>query len=846
MNFCFEIMEPSQEKIDFFVEKLKVSPTVAKTLLNRDIENIEDAEKFINGTINDLYPPYLIDDLEKAVGIILENVEQDNKILIHGDYDADGVTSTAILIKALERIDGKVGYYIPDRFDEGYGFSPDAIKMAQDEGYSLIVTVDCGSSNYEEVKKARESGIQVIITDHHEVPENQPDADAFVNVKKPGDNYPFKHLSGAGVAIKLVSALYSEIGREDWVDFLDLAAIGTVADVVPLISENRLIVREGLKLLNKRKIPGIASLLSTVGSRKVKLAPWDISFVIAPRINAAGRLADATVALKFLLEEDPVKASELTQQLIKMNEERQKVEGVIKKEIDKMLNENPDLLSEPAWVFGSEGWHQGVIGIVASRYSESHKRPVFLISFGEDGMGRGSARCNEDYSVYEALEASRDLLIHYGGHRFAGGFTLEKKNIEKLKERVSSKELFSRMKKPVRVDAELYPDEVSLNLAREIDLLAPFGEGNPKPLFLSRMVRFQSVTTVGTNDRHLKLWISLDRNLATNVKGIAFGKGGMATEILGNDLYYDVLYNLDIDTWNKQEEISFKISRFIKPGDDCYRIIAGLEEIAINRESEQTDSEWRIVDARRVIDRRKYIRNLHKSRKKSLILTRNRRQMDVLSSNLNREGVECGDFFNKESWKPDKYIFISPVDKIDKNLGFEEIIFYHPPFHFSHFNNDIFLEDSIKRVHMLFGDEDVSREEANQEILAPGRETLLRIYDCLKKISKKENKDSIRTQPDRISKLFKDPAIKPITVIVAIKIFSDLNLLEYQKQGNEVIVTFKESGKNDLNQSNTFLSHQKTRGNFQTLKKLLLKSFLDDFEEQVHKIIHSATNCKEE
>lgn len=846
MSYRFEIMEPSPQKIDSLVEKLKVSPTVARILLNRDIENIEDAGKFLNGTINDLYPPYLIDNLEKAVGIILDHVEQENKILIHGDYDADGVTSTAILIKALERIDGKVGYYIPDRFDEGYGFSPKAIKMAEEEGYSLIVTVDCGSSNRKEVEKARESGIQVIITDHHEVPEDQPDADAFVNVKKPGDNYPFKHLSGAGIAIKLVSALYSEIGRDDWVDFLDLAAIGTVADVVPLISENRLIVKEGLNLLSRRKRPGIASLLSTVGSRKVKLAPWDISFVIAPRINAAGRLADATVALEFLLEEDPVKAGELTERLIKMNEERQKIERTIKKEIDKMLNENPDLLSEPVWVFGSEGWHQGVIGIVASRYSEVHKRPVFLISIGEDGMGRGSARCSEDYSVYEALEASRDLLIHYGGHRFAGGFSLEKKNIEKLKERVSSKELFSLLKKPVRVDAELHPDEVSLQLARDIDLLAPFGEGNPKPLFLSRRARFQSVTTVGTNDRHLKLWISLDRNLAANVKGIAFGKGEMATEILSNDLYYNILYNLDIDTWNNQEEISLKISRFIKPGTDCYRIIAGLEEVAINRESEQTDNGWKLVDARGVIDRRKYIRNLHKSRKKSLVLTRNRKQMDVLSGNLHREGVECGDFFDRDSWKPDIYIFITPMDKIDKNLGFEEIIFYHPPFHYSHFHNDIFLENSIKRVHMLFGDEDVAREEANQEILAPAREKLLRIYNCLKKLSQKANIDSIKIQPDRIIKLLKDPTIRPITVIVALKIFSDLDLLGYQKRGNEMIVTFKESGKNDLNQSNTFLSHQKTRENFQTLKKLLLKSFLDDFEEQVHKIIHSATNYKEE
>jgi single-stranded-DNA-specific exonuclease len=522
MRCQFEILHPNPEKTEQLSGKLGISPILARILVNRGIKTEEEGRRFLYGTFNDFYPPYMLGDLEKAVDIILEHIEQESKILIQGDYDADGVTSTAILIKALERIDAVVGYHIPDRFGEGYGFSKEAIKKAVDENYSLIITVDCGSSNRLEVEDARSKGLQVIITDHHEVPELMPDADAFINAKKPGDTYPFKDLSGAGIALKLVMAIYSELGRDDWTDFIDLAAIGTIADVVNLTGENRIIVKEGLKLLNERKRPGVAALLDMASAKKEVLTPWDVSFLIAPKINAAGRLANASAALEFLLEEDPEKAAALATALVKLNEERQQVELTIKEKVETLINSDPELLSQPVWVFGERGWHQGVIGIVASRFADAFKRPVFLISIDEDGVGRGSARCSENYDIYSALDSSKHVLMHYGGHRLAGGFSLEEKFIDEFRISVSNAIHFNENKRSVKVDVELPTGMVTVALAKELENLAPFGEGNPKPLFLTRRIRFQSISTVGASDQHLKVWVSSGTNNRGDLKGIAF------------------------------------------------------------------------------------------------------------------------------------------------------------------------------------------------------------------------------------------------------------------------------------------------------------------------------------
>lgn len=842
MNYKYEILNPPDDKVNLLSKSLGLTPIVAGILVNRGIDTPEEAEKFLNGGIDSLYPPYMIDDMEKAVGIILDNIDEGNKILIHGDYDADGVTSTSILIKALERIGGKPGYYIPDRFDEGYGFSADAIKKAVEEGFSLIITVDCGSSNCEEVAKAKEQGLQIIITDHHEVPAIYPEADAFVNTKKPGDKYPFKDLSGAGVALKLVSALYSELGRDDWVDFLDLAAIGTVADVVPLIGENRIIVKAGLELINRVKRPGIARLLQIANWKRKSLIPWDISFIIAPKINAAGRLDDATVALKFLLEENPDEASKLAEQLVSLNEERQRVEQSIKEKIEKIINENPDLLTQPVWVFGSQGWHQGVIGIVASRFADSFKRPVYLISIDNDGMGRGSARCSDNYNIYEALNSSKDLLLHFGGHRLAGGFSLNADNIDEFRKRVSDPEHFTATGKHIKIDARLSPDEISLSLAHDIEKLSPFGEGNSKPVFISRRIKFQSVTPVGATDQHLKVWISPGKNYPSDLKGIFFGKGSLAAEIRPNDLLYDILYNLDIDEWNNQEELSLKISEIITPDTDCLRILQGLEEIAINLPSdgEETSntSPIRLVDARGVIDRRNYIRRLSRSSPRVLILTRNKQQLTVLMENLRREGVFCVNLQElRNENATGRLICISSIDKIENRTTFTDILFYHPPYYLNHFKNELYSSNRNVRVHLLFGDDDVAREDANQKILAPSRETLLKIFSHLRKRQDKEGRIQAVTLED-ITRKMSNPDVKAITIRIALKIFHDIKLLNFREKKAGFDIDLLENRSCNLEDSSTFQFYKRMKQEFQNIKDMLMSSSLDDFKKVLSQIIN--------
>jgi single-stranded-DNA-specific exonuclease len=841
----FEILVPTQDKIMQLVSELSISPLLARLLINRGIREISDAKLFLNGTLDDMYDPMGMGDMPRAIDIIMEHLNKGDKILIHGDYDADGVTSTAIMIKALSRLGGTIEYYIPDRFDEGYGFSEDAVRAATTLGVKLIITVDCGTSNHEIVTLAHKEGIRVIITDHHEVSHGSPPADAFVNLKKPGETYPFRELSGAGVAFKVIQGIYQKLGRSDWKDFVDLAAVGTIADVVPLRGENRLIAREGLEKLATRTHPGITQLLEITNVTRKALSPWDISFIIAPKINAAGRLDDATVALKFLMENDVEKARELALKLCKMNEQRQQVENTIKEEIERMINEDPNMLAQPVWVLGSRNWHQGVIGIVASRFSQSHKRPVYLISIDAAGVGRGSARSEDNYDVYKALTSAHDILVHFGGHRLAGGFNIPESNIPILKERVSNPIFFSPGRRPIQVDAELEQSQISLETARILEALAPFGEGNPKPLFLSRNMKIQSIALVGNQEQHLKVWVSTPTG---DVKGIAFNKGNTKGNILQNQLYYDMLFNLDVDTWNNTEEPSLKIQEIIPPDKECMRIVSGLEEVAIKcDEPDNCDDNfmsWVTVDSRRVINRRRYIKNLNDFKKRSLILTRNRRQMEVLTENLKQEGVHNIELLNNNktpSKVKDPFISISPYEYFRGNSevsSYQEVVLYHPPFLWDHFYPGIFKSDSLKRVHLLFTEADIKREETNQEILAPDRRRLLKIYNQIKKLSGTPG-EPFRIQPAQLVLSINNDKIHVITIQIALKIFNEIGLLDYTEDEQGILIKLMRTQKKELEESTTFHNQMQKKMVFYQLKDLYMKPFLHEFTLNLKDVLQS-------
>jgi single-stranded-DNA-specific exonuclease len=833
-NCQFEISKANPELTEKLTGELGISPLLAKLLVVRGFSDPADAKLFLHGSLNDLHNPMDIGDMPEAVDIILHHINNGEKILVHGDYDADGVTSTAIVLKALSRIGAETEYYVPDRFDDGYGFAEDAVKKAVNTSVKLIITVDCGSSNPEIVKIAHDAGIRVIITDHHEVPEREIGADAFVNLKKPGETYPFKELAGAGVAFKLIQAIYTKLNRDDWIDFLDLAAVGTVADVVPLRNENRIIVKEGMSLLGKRRHVGISKLLEITNVTRADLTPWDVSFIIAPKINAAGRIGDATRALKFLMEEDPEEALKQAQELCNLNEQRQQLENVIKEDIENLINNNPEMLLQSVWVLGSRNWHQGVIGIAASKFCQNFKRPVFLISIDEKGVGRGSSRCSDNYNVYEALGSASDLLLHYGGHKLAGGFTMPEENIDKLRERVNNPDLFKSTVSFQQIDCELLPEELNLSTAEEIEDLAPYGEGNPKPVFITRQLKIHSMTQVGVRENHLKLWISTGYN---DVKGIAFGKGEERSRILNNDLFYDLVYNLEADTWNNVREPSLKVQDILEPDRECYRIISGLEDAGICSFTDEQNTEdtlnWSLVDARNIINQRQYIKKLYNNRKKSLILTRNHKQTTALMQNLRREGVEC---VNEIKDNTDmNAVVVLPFERAREKTDVEEVILYYPPYLWNHFVPELFKSPELKRVHVLFNNAYLEKEEKNQKVLCPDRETLLRIFMYLQKIA--GSGEVIRIDPAQVASSMKNDYIQTITVQVALKIFSEIDLVEIVDKKKEISLRIKKQERRDLDESPTFRNQFSRKSVFYELKELYTKPFLNELACGINQIL---------
>lgn len=475
---------------------------IAQVLSARGIPP-EESEVFLEPRLEDLNDPFLMRDMDKAVERIMRAIKESQKIMVHGDYDVDGVTSLSLLYRNLTNIGLQVVPYIPDRFTEGYGLSSQGIEKAKEEGISLIITVDCGITALKEIEMAREYGIDVIVTDHHEPHETLPEATAIINPKV--DDYPFKDLAGVGVAFKLLEALYRKLSLNlnhlYW--DLDLVALGTVADIVPLVKENRVFVYFGLKILEKSKKAGIKSLKSITGLNG-KMEPWHISFILAPRLNAAGRLNHAIEAFKLLSTKDGIEALQIARELDRTNKERQGIERKILSEAEKMVR-RMDLDKDWVIVLGSEDWHEGVIGIVASKLVEQYNRPTILLSFAGD-IGKGSGRSIHNFNLFNALLDLEKYLISFGGHKMAAGLRLEKENLRDFRHALNR--LAKERLKKEHFEPELYIDgEIKLSDINEDVLpiyrkLSPFGMGNPQPVFMVKNVTVKNDIRV-MKDRHI-------------------------------------------------------------------------------------------------------------------------------------------------------------------------------------------------------------------------------------------------------------------------------------------------------------------------------------------------------
>lgn len=532
---------------------------IAQVLSARGISP-EESPAFLEPRLEDLNDPFLMRDMDKAVERIITAMKESQKIMVHGDYDVDGVTSLSLLYRNLTSIGLNVIPYIPDRFTEGYGLSSQGIEKAKEEGISLIITVDCGITALEEIEMARKYGIDVIVTDHHEPRETLPEATAIINPKV--DDYPFKDLAGVGVAFKLLEALYRKLSLNlnhlYW--DLDLVALGTVADIVPLVKENRVFVHFGLKILEKSKKAGIKSLKSVTGLNG-KVEPWHISFILAPRLNAAGRLNHAIEAFKLLSTRDGLEALQLARELDRTNKERQGIERKILSEAEKMVR-RMDLDKDWVIVLGSEDWHEGVIGIVASKLVEQYNRPTILLSF-TGGIGKGSGRSIQNFNLFNALLDLEKYLLSFGGHKMAAGLRLEKENLQDFR-RALNKLAKERLKKEyfepeLYIDGEIRLSDINQDILSVYRKLSPFGMGNPQPVFVAKNVTVKNDIRV-MKDRHISFTL---KQAQIERRAIAFDAMDKREIIQsGKPLNFAV----QVSENNRNGEIEFKVLD-VKYGD---------------------------------------------------------------------------------------------------------------------------------------------------------------------------------------------------------------------------------------------------------------------------------------
>lgn len=532
-----------EELLAQLMENLDIHRTIARMLIRRGIKDVKAAQRFLSPQLEDLFDPFLLDGMKPAVERIHRALDQNEKILIYGDYDVDGISSTSLMILLLRQFQADVDYYIPNRFREGYGIHREALQLAKEKNVQLIVSVDTGIRAIEEAAYAKELGLDLIITDHHEPPDQLPDA-IVINPKKNTCRYPFKHLAGVGVAFKLATAL---LGKPP-VEFLDLVALGTIADLVPLTGENRILATYGLKRMNQKERIGLCALARVAGIEQ-EITTSHIGFALGPRLNAAGRLDSADIAVELLITDDPERAEMIAGQCDQFNQQRQQMVQEMTEEAISRVEADPHRY-EKAIVVADPAWNEGVVGIVASRLVEQYYRPVVVLGVDQEkGIAKGSARSIESFDLYRALSECEEYLLKFGGHQMAAGMTLRTDQIDLLQQKLS--QLAMEWLTPedwipsTLTDDHLTLADVNIELIRQLDQLAPYGVGNPVPQFVIH-AKIQRKYVVGVHKDTLKLELTAD---GAQLEAVGFRMGTLAKEITPF-AKGQLLGELTINEWN--------------------------------------------------------------------------------------------------------------------------------------------------------------------------------------------------------------------------------------------------------------------------------------------------------
>lgn len=539
-----------------FAERLGISPFLAGILRRRDITDVDEAEAFLHPErFQVYYDPFLMKDMDRAVARIRRATEASEKIVVYGDYDVDGITATTLLVRALRRLGGVVDFYIPDR-QEGYGLHPESLQKIAELGAGLVVTVDCGIAGTAEIEAVR-GVIDIVVTDHHLPGETLPDAAAVVDPHREDCGYPFKDLAGVGVAFKLCQALYREIRDEEFEDDLEIVALGTVADIVPLRSENRKLVKVGLARMKETKLEGLRQLIEVAGLGGKEISSGQVGFLLAPRLNAAGRLETAMRGVELLLTEDEEKTKDIALTLNELNTERQQVEADILEQAKKQLA-SVDTSAARTLVVVGEGWHPGVIGIVASRLVDLYYRPTIVVSL-QDGEGKGSCRSIKGFHLFDALTAAKDTLVRFGGHEMAAGLTVLPENIDALC-RALDEYAETHMNEEdyvpcLALETELRPEDITSELVTELSYLEPYGMENPRPLFGCFGVNGFDVRAIGREGQHLKFLMD------GNVQPIqAIGWNMAEKSVMVDRGPVDIAYMPELNEWNGKVSVQCKLA----------------------------------------------------------------------------------------------------------------------------------------------------------------------------------------------------------------------------------------------------------------------------------------------
>ena len=836
----WRVKSPDIEKSSALAVRLGVSPLLAQLLVNRGIETVEAAQTYLYPTLANLHDPFLMRDMEKAVDRIHAAKEKGDQIWVYGDYDTDGTTAVALLLSAFRELDMPVDYYIPDRFSEGYGLNQEAVKELKEKGGNLVITVDCGITSVREVELANEIGMDVIITDHHQAPPDAlPPAHAVITPKMTDSGNLFDGLAGVGLAFKLAHGLMGggEV-TQFLIDQLDLVVLGTVVDMATLTGENRTLTKLGLTEINRRKRPGVRALCEVASFKEDKpIVGQTLGFVLGPRINAAGRMDRASKVVELLTAESYETALPIAEQLDADNTARREVEGKIHDEAVDSVKKTVNLDETKGLVVAREGWHRGVVGIVASRIMQRYHRPVFLLAIDGD-LAHGSGRSIEGLNLADSLNAATHLLVSHGGHKAAAGLTIETEKIEEFRERFNryaSERLSEEHLVPqLDIDLEAQASTLALSAIEELSLLEPTGQDNPAPqLAIRGLVLQRPPLRMGKEKQHLKLFVTDGQH---SLDAVGWGMADYEIALKGQNVGVDLAGAPQINEWDGRRAPQLLIK-------DIHKIDRHERQAVFP--TDDTDSPVKLVD-RRHTDKKAYLSKLLEREESVVFYVRDEKAIDQF---IDLIGLSADAMGRCEDATPESEIE-SLIDALASgkllaivssrtlkmaSQSAKHLVFCHPvptPLIFFNRCQPAFKLPETTYIHLIYSGKDADSMRTLLSWQHPDEKALKKLYQTIKSIN---SQIGAPIRFEEVVAAARTNSIPPSVVRNGINIFEELKLIESREQSSGKVVQLlpTPSEKRELHQSSTYLRGEQLKQTSAIFSEFQLKQTVQEIWKRV-------------